>query len=115
MPKEDEPRLCPHCGQGLSRWKSPPLTSWGNTIHFVCFHDDCPYFVKGRAWMEEKFNVKTSYRYRCDSETEHSGPLPVWSKDALKDGIIDEGSIVDEGSIIDEGSTIDESGESPDR
>ena len=91
MPKEDEPHLCPHCGQKLSRWKPPPLTSWGNTIQFVCFNDQCPYFVKGRAWMKEKFNVNTSYRHRRDSETGHSGPLPVWSPDALKDGIIDEG------------------------
>ena len=90
MPKEDEPQLCPHCGQGLSRWKSPPMTSWGDTIHFVCFNDECPYFIKGWSWMKEKYNVKSSFRHRCDSVTGQTGPLPVWSADALKGGIIDE-------------------------
>jgi len=91
MSKED-PFFCPHCEQKLSRWKCPPLTTWGETFHYVCFNDDCPYFVKGWDWMLEKYNVKSSYRHKYDPETGAVGPLPVWSKNALRQDITDEGS-----------------------
>jgi hypothetical protein len=39
--------------------------------------------------MQEHFNVTTSYRHRFDPETGESGPLPVWSKEALKSNILE--------------------------
>jgi len=38
--------------------------------------------------MDERFAVSASYRFRCDPETGDTGPLPVWSKDALREGIL---------------------------
>ncbi len=40
--------------------------------------------------MEERFNVHSSYRHRLDPTTGENGPLPVWSREALKDRIIGE-------------------------
>jgi hypothetical protein len=40
--------------------------------------------------MQEKFNVRASYRHRLDPLTGETGPLPVWSRDALKDQIVEE-------------------------
>ena len=40
--------------------------------------------------MNDRFNVKASYRYRYDPETGETGPLPVWSKDALRSSIVTE-------------------------
>ncbi len=40
--------------------------------------------------MESHYSVHASYRFRLDPLTGESGPLPVWSKEALKGSIISE-------------------------
>ena len=81
---------CPHCGLTLARWENPQLGSWSGEFQYVCFNDKCPYFVRGWLWMNERFSVKASYRHRYDPESGETGPLPVWSKDALRSSIIAE-------------------------
>ena len=89
MEKKDN-YTCPYCGAELQKWKSPIESSWGDIIQYVCFNDECSYYVKGWDWMLAKFNVKASYRHRFNPETGEKGPLPVWSKDALKNQVINE-------------------------
>ena len=87
--KDEGPRICPHCNQAMKKWLCPPESSWGVEYLFVCFNDECPYFVRGWEWMRSKYNQHVSYRYKVDPVTNDAGPLPVWSKDALKESIID--------------------------
>lgn len=86
-------RFCPYCRKSLSRWANPEFACWTGDYQYVCFNDECPYFVRGWEWMERHFQVRTSYRHRMDPVTGEAGPLPVWSKDAFKNLIIaEEGS-----------------------
>ena len=55
---------------------------------YVCFNDDCPYYVRGWTWMEQQYGVKASYRYRVDAVNGFETPVPVWSSDALRDSLL---------------------------
>jgi len=81
--------LCPHCGQPLAPFSLPEPCGWDAPFHVACFNDDCPYFRRGWEWMESRFGVKVSYRYRVDPATGRAAPLPVWSKGALRERILD--------------------------
>ena len=81
---------CKHCNEPMVRWATPQLTNWMEEWFWVCFNDDCSYFQRGWEWMESHYSSKTSYRYKIEPDSGADGPLPVWSVDALKDGIIEE-------------------------
>ncbi len=84
---------CPYCHSPMRRWANPQLTCWSGEYQYVCFNDECPYFARGWEWMKSQFNVTASYRHRLEPETGESGPLPVWSRNALRGGILaEEGS-----------------------
>jgi hypothetical protein len=90
MSRIDANPACPHCGSRLLPWKSPDATSWGGNVQYICFNDECPYFVRGWEWMKDNYDVVASYRHRFDPKTGQTGPLPVWSPTALKDSIVAE-------------------------
>jgi len=79
---------CPHCGSELLKWIPPEASTWDTEFQWVCFNDECSYFLNGWEHMLRTQNIKASYRYRKDPITGSSGPLPCWSQDAHKDHII---------------------------
>jgi len=86
----EELEKCPHCGEKMLKWQPPFEAGWGDHPHFVCFNDECPYYIRGWKWMKEKYERKVSYRHRFDPKTGEKAPLPVWSPTALRDRIVEE-------------------------
>ncbi len=81
-------KTCPHCGGQLDWVRIPDEAGFEEPLHLVCFSDECPYYVRGWTWMEEKFGVHSSYRYRVNPRTGCSSPISVWSENALKSHIV---------------------------
>jgi len=84
----DAPR-CPHCDQPLLPFQLPDNTGWHTDFHVACFNDECSYYREGWGWMEQRYGVKTSYRFRIDPATGRAMPLAVWSPQALRDRLLD--------------------------
>ena len=81
--------LCEHCETELQAFELPDATGYQGDFHLACFNDECPYFIRGWEHMKANFAVNASYRYRVDPTTGKASPLPVWSRDAIKDRIIE--------------------------
>lgn len=80
-------RTCPHCGSGLERVALPDAIA-DHAYDLVCFNDDCSYYARGWAWMEQQFGVRTSYRYRLNPSSGCASPIAVWSPSALRSSIV---------------------------
>jgi len=89
MSNQNTTHKCPHCGEEMKRWLTPIDSSWAGEIRLVCFNDDCPYFVRGWQVMMERQAVSASYRHLLDPETGYTGPVPVWSNEALRESIVE--------------------------
>ena len=89
MPKP----ACPHCKKEMSLWEVPPINfsdglGWGTPFLYVCFNDECPYYVRGWDKMYRDTLQGMSYRLMYNPEKDRCMPIPVPSPHALKDGII---------------------------
>ncbi len=80
---------CSHCGTKMTKWQSPEESNWGGDIKYVCFSDECPYYVRGWNWMKEQYGVTSSYRSSINPKTGNISPLPVASPDHMKPGIVE--------------------------
>jgi len=91
MAAKDSALTCPHCGSQLLKIELPSETGWAERPQWVCFNDDCSYFLDGWTWMWDNYRAKASYRFRVvDVESGTTSPLPVWSATALRDRIVAE-------------------------
>ena len=88
VPSQEDTNLstCPDCGAPLEPFELPE--DFGHPFDLACFNDECPYYVRGWAWMAEHYAVKASYRYRVDPRNGFASPIGVWSAEALKDRIL---------------------------
>lgn len=84
---------CPYCGDRLRKWAVPDnpfVQTWDNDFMYICFNDECPYFVRGWDVMAKSVNRTQSYRLMYNPEKDCCTPIPVPSTKALREGIIDD-------------------------
>jgi SAM-dependent methyltransferase len=84
---------CPYCGEKMLKWavpENPFACTWDNDFMYICFNDECPYFVRGWDYMYKEGNRGTSYRLMYNPEKDCCMPIPVPSPKALRESIIDE-------------------------
>jgi SAM-dependent methyltransferase len=67
--------------------ETPLDSSWGGEIHYVCFNDECRYYVNSWQALERQGIEGAGYRCRVDSRGTR-GPVAVQSCHDLKDRII---------------------------
>ena len=86
----EQAAVCPHCGETLTKWMVPDGASWDDEFFFVCFNNECPYYVRGWKWMKEQYNQEASYRYALNPNTGGSLMIPVWDEEATRQMIVDD-------------------------
>ena len=80
---------CPHCNEKLEKWEVPetPFVEWASEFHYICFNDECPYFNEGWSVMAAQ-NNPCSYRFMYDPSSGGCHSIPVPTKDALRENIV---------------------------
>ncbi len=86
----EDKTICPHCGVPMKKWQTPGESTWGGSYWYVCYNDECSYYVRGWDHMLKTMQVKCSYRHRYDPDTNTFGPMPVYSAEMGRDHILDE-------------------------
>jgi hypothetical protein len=80
---------CPYCDAKLEKWHVPdsPFNEWPSEFQYICFNDDCCYFVGGWSTMEAQ-GLFGSYRFMYDPPTGGCHAVSVLTQNMLKDGIV---------------------------
>ncbi|MGD2271461.1 MAG: zinc ribbon domain-containing protein [Desulfobacterales bacterium] len=99
-----EKPLCPHCGQEMNIWETPPINfadglGWGTPFLFICFNDDCPLYQQGWDHMKETYAHTASYRCMCYPEGQKFELIPVFSPMGARGQIIDDQVLLEQEMI----------------
>ena len=82
---------CPHCDQKMNKWavpENPFEATWDNEYLYICFNDNCPYYVRGWDHVYKTTSRIASYRFMYNQEKDICSPIPVPSSKALRESII---------------------------
>ncbi|MDY6971967.1 MAG: methyltransferase domain-containing protein, partial [Thermodesulfobacteriota bacterium] len=82
---------CPYCQDSLKKWAVPDnpfVQTWNNDFMYICFNDECPYFVRGWDRMYNETKQGMSYRLMYNPENDCCGPIPVLTPNSLKESIV---------------------------
>ena len=83
---------CPYCQAKLKKWAVPDnpfVQTWDNDFMYICFNDECPYFVRGWDKMYMDTNQGMSYRLMYNPKNHCCGPIPVLTPNSLKESIVE--------------------------
>ena len=86
---------CPHCGQKLNKWSTPSFNfsdglGWCTPFLYVCFNDECKFYVNSWKQMADQYGQDMGYRYMVHPDSGEASSIPCGSPEAMKGDIIDE-------------------------
>ena len=66
---------CPYCDTKLNKWEvlQTPFTEWPDEYQYICFNDECSYFIRGWGSMMDQ-GVLGSYRLMYTPSNGHCYP-----------------------------------------
>jgi hypothetical protein len=93
--KVDNIPVCPHCSIELKKCQAPTFNfgdglGFGTDYFYVCFNDECMFYVNGWKRMEEKYGQKASYRFMKHPDMNEECAIPVMTPFALRGNILNE-------------------------
>lgn len=93
--KVDNTLTCPHCKIELKKCQAPTFNfgdglGFGTDFFYVCFNDECMFYINGWKRMEETYGQRASYRYMRYPDMNEECAIPVMSPFALKGNILEE-------------------------
>jgi hypothetical protein len=83
---------CPHCDEKMKKWavpENPFEATWDNEFLYICFNDNCPYYVRGWDHLYKTTSRIASYSFMYNPDKDICSPIPVPSPKALRESIID--------------------------
>jgi hypothetical protein len=83
---------CPYCDSRMKKWEVPdnPFeVTWNNEFMYICFNDQCPYYVRGWDHIYQSTKRMASYRFMYNPDKDVCTPIPVPSPKALRESIMD--------------------------
>jgi hypothetical protein len=81
--KVKEAPTCPHCQQVMEQMDARHL-DWGTTFLWVCFNNNCVFFMKGWKHMMDTYGQLVSYRYMVTPDNGSQGVIPAFSHEYLR-------------------------------
>ena len=81
--KVKEAPTCPHCKEVMEQMDSRHL-DWGTPFLWVCFNNNCVFFMKGWKHMMENYGQLVSYRYMVAPDNGAAGVIPAFSHEYLR-------------------------------
>ena len=92
---DEKKTVCPHCGRKLNKWSTPSFNfsdglGWCTPFLYVCFNDECRFFLTSWKQMSEVYGQEMGYRYMLHPDSGESSSIPVGNRHAMKGDIIDE-------------------------
>ena len=82
---------CPHCDEKMNKWavpENPFEATWENEFLYICFNDNCSYYVRGWDHVYRTTSRIASYRFMYNQDKDICSPIPVPSSKALRESII---------------------------
>ena len=82
---------CPYCDEKMKKWavpENPFEATWPNEFLYICFNDNCPYYVRGWDHIYKTTARIASYRFMYNADKNICSMMPVPSAKALRESII---------------------------